>query len=148
METGPIGRGTETAPPPGLGKGIHMHHLKAAPQVRRLAGVALAVALVFSLTGCSASSTPPVAEKPATSALVLASTTSTQDSGLFDVLIPAFEKAFPQYKVKVIAVGSGEALKLGQTKVRGDLLERSSPAVQNCVEKATLDLNLRPAASR
>ena len=47
---------------------------------------------------------------------MLASTTSTQDSGLFDVLIPAFEKANPDYKVKVIAVGTGEALKLGETK--------------------------------
>ena len=52
----------------------------------------------------------------AQSELVLASTTSTQDSGLFDVLIPAFEKANPTYKVKVIAVGTGEALKLGETK--------------------------------
>ena len=34
-------------------------------------------------------------------ALVLASTTSTQDSGLFDVLIPAFSKAYPQYDIKV-----------------------------------------------
>ncbi|MCG2788940.1 MAG: substrate-binding domain-containing protein [Actinomycetia bacterium] len=45
--------------------------------------------------------------------LILASTTSTQDSGLFDELIPAFEKA-SGYKVKVIAVGSGEAIKLGE----------------------------------
>ena len=50
------------------------------------------------------------------SEVILASTTSTQDSGLFDVLIPAFEKANPEYKVKVIAVGTGEALKLGETK--------------------------------
>jgi tungstate transport system substrate-binding protein len=60
---------------------------------------------------------------------VLASTTSTQDSGLFDVLIPAFEKANPQYKVKVIAVGSGEALKLGQTK-DADVLLVHSPAAE------------------
>jgi len=32
------------------------------------------------------------------------------------VLIPAFEEANPEYKVKVIAVGTGEALKLGETK--------------------------------
>lgn len=42
--------------------------------------------------------------------LVLPSTTSTDDSGLFDVLLPAFEQAHPEYDVKVIAVGSGEAL--------------------------------------
>ena len=64
----------------------------------------------------SAAGDPPAAETPAVTDLVLSSTTSTQDSGLFDVLIPAFEKAYPAYKVKVIAVGTGEALKLGETK--------------------------------
>jgi len=44
-------------------------------------------------------------------------------------LIPAFEKAFPQYKVKVIAVGSGEALKLGETK-DADVLLVHSPAAE------------------
>ena len=59
----------------------------------------------------------------------MASTTSTQDSGLFDVLIPAFEKAYPQYKIKVIAVGSGEAIKLGETK-DADVLLVHSPAAE------------------
>ena len=43
--------------------------------------------------------------------LILATTTSTQDSGLLDVLIPQFEKEH-EYKVKTVAVGSGEALRL------------------------------------
>ena len=96
-----------------------MHHLKGAPQVRRLAGTALAAVLVFSLAGCGTKAEAPKpvpAEKPAVSEVIMASTTSTQDSGLFDVLIPAFEKAFPQYKMKVIAVGTGEALRMGETK--------------------------------
>ncbi len=45
--------------------------------------------------------------------VILATTTSTQDSGLLDVLIPVFEKN-TGYLVKPIAVGSGEALKLGE----------------------------------
>src|SRR3990170_3352492 len=45
--------------------------------------------------------------------LILATTTSTQDSGLLDVLIPAFEKA-SGYKVKTLAVGTGQALALGE----------------------------------
>jgi len=94
-----------------------MHHFVTAPRGRRLAGVLLAVMLVFSVVGCAQQATTPTpAEQPAASDVVLASTTSTQDSGLFDVLIPAFEKANPDYKVKVIAVGTGEALKLGETK--------------------------------
>ena len=44
--------------------------------------------------------------------LILATTTSTQDSGLLDVLIPMFEDQY-DYKVKTIAVGSGQALEMG-----------------------------------
>lgn len=85
-----------------------------------LLAAVLAFALVVSLAGCAAKDEPaeePAAEEPIeTTPLVLASTTSTQDSGLFDVLIPAFEEAYPEYKVEVIAVGTGEALKLGENK--------------------------------
>ncbi len=45
--------------------------------------------------------------------LTLASTTSTLDSGLFDVLIPPFEKKFA-CTVKIIAVGSGQAMRLAR----------------------------------
>ena len=45
--------------------------------------------------------------------LKLATTTSTDNSGLLDVLIPPFEKKF-DIKVAVIAVGTGKALKLGE----------------------------------
>src|SRR3990172_1325999 len=44
--------------------------------------------------------------------LILATTTSTQDSGLLYVLIPMFEEQY-DYKVKTIAVGSGQALEMG-----------------------------------
>jgi len=49
-------------------------------------------------------------------ALILATTTSTQDSGLLDVLVPRFEKERGSL-VKVIAVGSGAALRMA---ARGD----------------------------
>jgi len=45
--------------------------------------------------------------------LILATTTSTQDSGLLDVLVPLFEKQ-TGYTVKTVAVGTGEALKMGE----------------------------------
>lgn len=45
--------------------------------------------------------------------LRLATTTSTDNSGLLKVLLPPFEKAFG-YKVQVIAVGTGKALRMGQ----------------------------------
>ncbi len=95
-----------------------MHHLRFAPHLRRAAAFALAAVLSLVLVGCSQPAQQATTEKPAPAAteFVLASTTSTQDSGLFDVLIPAFEKANPDYKVKVVAVGTGEALKLGESK--------------------------------
>ena len=45
--------------------------------------------------------------------IILSTTTSTQDSGLLDDLIPRFE-AQTGYRVKTIAVGSGAAIALGQ----------------------------------
>src|SRR3989304_879944 len=48
--------------------------------------------------------------------IILSTTTSTQDSGLLDVLIPIFEKK-TGYLVKTIAVGTGQALTMGK---RGD----------------------------
>ena len=62
-----------------------------------------------------AGNTPGLA-KPANPDLILATTTSTQDSGLLDVLIPMFETQ-TGYKVKPIAVGSGQAMTMGE---RGD----------------------------
>lgn len=45
--------------------------------------------------------------------LILATTTSTQDSGLLEYLLPDFEKEF-NTRVDVIAVGTGQALQLGK----------------------------------
>jgi tungstate transport system substrate-binding protein len=44
--------------------------------------------------------------------LILATTTSTQDSGLLDVLIPLFQQR-SGYQVKTVSVGTGAALALG-----------------------------------
>ena len=50
---------------------------------------------------------------PAEERIRLATTTSTENSGLLYVLLPPFEKKF-NVKVDVIAVGTGKALKLGE----------------------------------
>jgi len=46
-------------------------------------------------------------------AVILATTTSTQDTGLLDILVPAFERS-TSYEVKTIAVGTGAALAMGE----------------------------------
>ncbi|WML46187.1 substrate-binding domain-containing protein [Neobacillus sp. PS3-40] len=44
---------------------------------------------------------------------ILATTTSTQDSGLLDAIIPVFEAKY-DVDVKVVAVGTGQAIKMGE----------------------------------
>src|SRR4029453_4018623 len=70
----------------------------------------------FALTLCvsaAAAYAPAIAEDRS---IVVASTTSTQDSGLFGYLLPIF-KAKTGIEVKVIAQGTGQAL---DTARRGD----------------------------
>ena len=60
--------------------------------------------------------------------LILATTTSTQDSGLLDVLVPQFEDEYG-YKVKTIAVGSGQAIEMG-AKGEADVILAHSPKAE------------------
>jgi len=60
--------------------------------------------------------------------LLLVSTTSTQDSGLLDVLLPAFESQ-SGYHVQLIATGSGQALKIGE-QGNADVILLHSPAAE------------------
>lgn len=54
----------------------------------------------------------PTIGKPE-STMILATTTSTRDTGLLDVLVPAFDKKYG-VTTKVIAVGTGEAIEMGK----------------------------------
>jgi len=67
--------------------------------------------------------------------LILATTTSTQDSGLLDVLIPMFQKQ-TGYFVKTIAVGSGQAMAMGQKGEADVLLVHSPEAEKQFMEGA------------
>lgn len=82
----------------------------------------LSVILLFTviLAGCASAA-------PAND-LLLVSTTSTQDSGLLDVLLPAFT-ARTGYTVQLVAVGSGQALKLGE-QGNADVILLHSPAAE------------------
>ncbi len=65
------------------------------------------------VTETSLASPAPSQASPTATDLILSTTTSTQDSGLLDALIPLFEEQ-SGYKVKVVAVGTGQALKMGE----------------------------------
>ena len=54
--------------------------------------------------------------QPASGTIVMASTTSTEQSGLFTYLLPEFKKA-AGIDIKVVAVGTGQAIDMGR---RGD----------------------------
>lgn len=102
----------------------------------RLAPLPLLLSVVALLVGCAAPSAgspagasqptagaasptaatkpiPAAVSKPTNPDLILATTTSTQDSGLLDALLPAFER-HTGYRVKPIAVGSGQAMTMGE----------------------------------
>lgn len=80
--------------------------------------------LLAAVTACIAFGLP-VPASAASKSVILATTTSTQDSGLLDVLIPIFEKE-SGYFVKTIAVGSGQAMAMGK-KGEADVLLVHSP---------------------
>ena len=70
----------------------------------------LSVYFTLPLEGQDATSTP---ETKSGTRMILATTTSTNDSGLLDYILPVFEKTY-NVKVDVVAVGTGQALELGQ----------------------------------
>jgi tungstate transport system substrate-binding protein len=86
----------------------------------RVAALAL-VAVLFAGSGCEQQQRN----------LVLATTTSMQDSGLLDLLIPRFE-AQSGFRVKTIAVGSGQALKLAE-RGEADVLLAHAPEAERQV---------------
>ncbi len=84
----------------------------------------LFVAAIAAATGGGAGAGAATASKE----IILATTTSTQDSGLLDVLIPMFERE-TGYIVKTIAVGTGQALALG-SRGEADVLLCHAPAAE------------------
>lgn len=89
--------------------------------MKRITGILVIVWLLIALCGIFKISPAIGADKN----IILATTTSTQDSGLLDVLIPVFEKK-TGYFVKTISVGSGQAMAMGQ-KGEADVLLVHSP---------------------
>ena len=78
----------------------------------------LAMTAALLLIGCEAES----------KLVLLATTTSTDNSGLLDELIPVFQDQ-TGYEVKVVAVGSGAALRMGE-RGDADVLLVHSPAAE------------------
>lgn len=119
--------------------------------------IALCALVALALFGCAPKAQPQqqqpasqpeaVSKEPAqpTSApagskdVILATTTSTQDSGLLDVLIPLFEKQ-TGYRVKTVAVGTGQALAMGE-RGEADVLLVHAPAAEKKVVESGAAVN-------
>jgi tungstate transport system substrate-binding protein len=90
---------------------------------RWAAAVALALAVLLSAAATAGAQTP---KRP----LIVQSTTSVRDSGVLDQLItPAFARRFPQYDLKFVAVGTGQAITNARAG-QGDVLIGHSPALE------------------
>ncbi|MCM3585095.1 substrate-binding domain-containing protein [Mesobacillus maritimus] len=70
--------------------------------------------------------------------LILATTTSTQDSGLLDELIPIFEEENP-FNVKTVAVGTGQALEMGVKGEADTLLTHAPASEQELVDNGDVE---------
>ncbi|MCE7003082.1 substrate-binding domain-containing protein [Kibdelosporangium philippinense] len=91
------------------------------------------LAALVMLTACG---TDQAAGPSAEKSLILATTTSTQDSGLLDELLPAFT-AETGWQVKPLAVGSGQAIELGRRGEADVLLVHSPAAEEKFVAEGT-----------
>lgn len=89
----------------------------------------LLIILPALLWGCNGADTATPNNAP----LILATTTSTQDSGLLDELVPLFQEE-SGYTVQTVAVGTGAALKMAEEGNADVLLVHAPPA-----EKALMD---------
>ncbi|MDI6710375.1 MAG: extracellular solute-binding protein [Bacillota bacterium] len=102
--------------------------------LKKVLALIIALALVAAFAaGCGGQAADQAQKEPQQQAaepevkdVILATTTSTVDSGLLDVLVPEFEKQ-TGYKVKTISVGTGQALEMGK-KGEADVLLVHAPA--------------------
>lgn len=90
--------------------------------------------------GCKEQPKAPAAE-PAVKDVILATTTSTVDTGLLDVLVPRFEEQ-SGYNVKMIAVGTGQALAMGE-RGEADVLLVHAPTAERKLVEAGIGVNYR-----
>jgi tungstate transport system substrate-binding protein len=103
--------------------------------MRRWVVAALVAAMLTTAACGSGSSGSSTATTGApTGRMILATTTSTRDTGLLDTLVPAFEHA-GKCSVKTVAVGSGQAIDLGARGQADVLLVHSPDAEQTFMQQ-------------
>jgi ABC-type tungstate transport system, permease component len=102
----------------------------------RIFSIIFLILSMVVLAGCGQNAPAASTPTPSNPDLILATTTSTQDSGLLDVLIPMFEQK-TGYKVKTVAKGTGAALALGQKGEADVMLTHAPSSEQPLVDDKT-----------
>lgn len=97
------------------------------------AAALLALSAVLAIASCGDDDSEQSDAGSDQGQMILATTTSTQDSGLLDELVPGFEDE-SRCSVKTVAVGSGEALELGEKGDADALLVHSPEAEQEYMD--------------
>jgi tungstate transport system substrate-binding protein len=103
---------------------------------RRPSALAVLLAATLTTAACGSGSSGSATSTTATPSgrMILATTTSTRDTGLLDTLVPAFEHA-GRCSVKTVAVGSGQAIDLGARGQADVLLVHSPDAEQTFMQQ-------------
>ncbi|MGD8633715.1 MAG: substrate-binding domain-containing protein [Anaerolineales bacterium] len=91
--------------------------------------------LSFAVGACGGSPPVPSPEPPENPTLILATTTSTQDSGLLDLIVPIFQEQ-TGYTVQTVAVGTGAALAMAEKGDADVLLVHAPPSELKLMEGA------------
>jgi len=99
--------------------------------MKRIVSILLVSLLIIGgLVGCSNNK----AQSDTGKRIILATTTSTRDSGLLDYILPNFEEE-TGIKVDVIAVGTGKALEMGRKGEADALLVHAKPSEEEFVKE-------------
>jgi tungstate transport system substrate-binding protein len=101
--------------------------------VSRAAAGLLAAVVALGIVGCGDDDSDQSGSGNDKGQMILATTTSTQDSGLLDELVPRFEEQ-SGCSVKTVAVGSGEALELAEDGNADALLVHSPEAEEEFMD--------------
>lgn len=111
---------------------------------KRWLAILMILAMAFSLAACGGGAQAPVDEPDAQGPaeiqgkIILATTTSTKDSGLLDYILPQFTHE-TGWEVDVISVGSGEAMAMGEAGEADVLLVHSPKDEAAFVENGHAD---------
>jgi len=99
-------------------------HIKRS--IVNTATILLLAVSVLLFTGCRRDKSQSAGPVPVKGKITLSTTTSTQDSGLLDFLLPEFTRQ-SGWEVDVVAVGSGAALRMGRDGDADVLLVHARP---------------------